>query len=567
LNHDYQFWKIPRQEIKMQAKLFRPFIWLAVFIIIVGLACSTGGSSSQEPGLQTESPATKEAQPAATEPPAEATSPPTQETPSGAASNLQDVKNAVVQIEAQGTFVNPDFTVSYNAAGLGSGFIIDPSGIAITNNHVVTGAGLLKVWVGGDRTKTHNAKVLGVSECSDLAVIDLEGDGFSYLDWHTGPIDVGLEVYAAGFPLGEPEFTLTKGIVSKEQAGGETSWASVDYVVEHDATINPGNSGGPLVDEKGGVVGINYRGRTTDQYFAIGRDLAMGMVDKLRNGQDVNTFGVNGEAFANEDFSGIWVYSVKSGSPADKAGLEGGDIITTLEDLVLATDGTMADYCDILRSHNPEDALSIEILRYASGEVLQGQINGRALEPVYTFGQNVGGEVGDQQSSSGAMGYSGFVPVSDDYGAIQMNVPAEWADVDGSYWTDEGDTIGAAISAAADLDSFYNTWNESGVFFGASDDLAKLGGYVQLLDIRRDAYNQDCKLDGRYDYDDGYFRGKYDLFTNCAGQGTAFLVLSAVPVSDPQGMLILVEMQITQDADFDALDEILRSFDVVGVLP
>jgi serine protease Do len=551
----------------MRAKPFRPFIWLTIFNIIISVACSTGGSSSQEPPSPTQLPATREVQPESTQPPAEATSPPTEEPASGAVSNLQDVRNAVIQIEAQGTFVNPDFTVAYNAAGLGSGFIIDPSGIAVTNNHVVTGAGLLKVWVGGDQTKTYNAKVLGVSECSDLAVIDIEGDGFAYLDWHKGPINVGLEVYAAGFPLGEPEFTLTKGIVSKEQAGGETSWASVDYVIEHDATINPGNSGGPLVDENGGVVGINYRGRTTDQYFAIGRDLAMSMVDKLRTGQDVNTFGVNGEAFKNEDFSGIWVYSVKSGSPADQVGLKGGDIITTLEDLVLATDDTMADYCDILRSHNPEDALNIEILRYASGEVLQGQINGRALEAVYSFGQNVEGEVGTEESSLDTTGYSGFVSVSDDYGAIQMNVPAEWGDVDGSNWIDEGDTIGAAISAAPDLDSFYNTWDESGVFFGASDDLAKLGGYVQLLDIRRGAYNQDCKLDGRYDYDDGYFRGKYDLFTNCAGQGTAFVVLSAVPDNDPQSLLILVEMQITQEADFDALDEILKSFDVVGVLP
>ena len=551
----------------MQAKPFKPFIWLTIFIILISVACSTGGSSPQESPSPTQLTVAQEAQPANTQPPGEAVSPPTEESASGAISNLQDVKNAVIQIEAQGTFVNPDFSVAYNAAGLGSGFIIDPSGIAVTNNHVVTGAGLLKVWIGGDQTKTYNAKVLGVSECSDLAVIDIEGDGFSYLDWHKGPISVGLEVYAAGFPLGEPEFTLTKGIVSKEQAGGETSWASVDYVIEHDATINPGNSGGPLVDENGGVVGINYRGRTTDQYFAIGRDLAVSAVGQLRGGQDVNTLGVNGEAFKNEDLSGIWVYSVKSGSLADQAGLKGGDIITTLEDLLLAKDGTMADYCDVLRSHNPDEALNIEILRYASGEVLQGQINGRALEPVYTFGQNVEGEVGTEQTASDATGYSGYVSVTDDYGAIQVSVPEEWGDVDGSYWIDEGDTIGAAITAAPDLESFYNTWDESGVFFGASDDLAKLGGYVQLLDIRRDAYNQDCKLDGRYDYDDGYFRGKYDLFTNCAGQGTAFIVLSAVPLNDPQSMLILVEMQITQEADFDALDEILKSFDVVGVLP
>ena len=74
---------------------------------------------------------------------------------------------------------------------------------------------------------------------------------------------------------GEPQFTLTRGIVSKEEADGETYWASVDYVVEHDATINPGNSGGPLLDADGRVVGINYSSRSTDQYYAIGRDLAV----------------------------------------------------------------------------------------------------------------------------------------------------------------------------------------------------------------------------------------------------------------------------------------------------
>ncbi|WP_343390223.1 serine protease [Candidatus Amarobacter glycogenicus] len=138
----------------------------------------------------------------------------------------------------------------YNAAGRGSGFIIDPSGIAVTNNHVVTGAALLKVWVGGE-SQPRNARILGVSGGADLAVIDIEGDGFPYLDWYTGSVDVGLDVYAAGFPLGDPEYTLTRGIVSKARTSGETSWASVDDVIEHDATINPGNSGGPLLTSDG----------------------------------------------------------------------------------------------------------------------------------------------------------------------------------------------------------------------------------------------------------------------------------------------------------------------------
>ena len=142
---------------------------------------------------------------------------------SRAVTSLEDVKSATVQIEAQGTFVDPEFGLQLNAAGRGSGFIIDESGIAVTNNHVVTGAAFLQVWVGGE-SEPRNATILGVSECSDLAIIDIEGDGYPYLEWYDGTITPGLDVYAAGFPLGDPEFTLTRGIVSKERASGETSW-------------------------------------------------------------------------------------------------------------------------------------------------------------------------------------------------------------------------------------------------------------------------------------------------------------------------------------------------------
>ncbi|MBE0409392.1 MAG: serine protease [Anaerolineales bacterium] len=523
----------------MNANSFKPFIWLGVLILVVSMACSlfSGGTPEEDNGLQADS---------------------------RAVSKLEDVRNAVIQIEAQGTFVNPDFTVSYNVVGTGSGFIIDPSGIAVTNNHVVTGAALLRVWVGGDRNQTYNARVLGVSECSDLAVIAIDGEDFAYLEWYGDPINVGLEVYAAGFPLGEPQFTLAKGIVSKERAGGETSWASVSHVIEHDATINPGNSGGPLVTASGKVVGVNYRGRETNQYYAIGRDIGSRVVEQLREGKDLDSFGVNGEAFAVEGFSGIWVYSVKSGSPADEAGIKGGDIITTLEDLVVGTDGSMVDYCDILRSHSSSDILNVEVIRYASGEILQGQINGRPLEAVFSFEQGLESEFAEEEEF---YEYSGYVTVTDDYGAIQISIPIEWDQVDGSSWTDGVDVIGSAISASGDLDGFLYTWDESGVFFGASDELAKFGGFVQLLDITRDDFTSDCKLEGRYDYEDPAYRGKYDLYSNCGNQGTLFIVLTAVPIDDPQAYLILVEIQITKDADFEALEMILDTFVVVGTLP
>ena len=141
---------------------------------------------------------------------------------------------AVIQIQAEGTFVEPE-GVAYNSAGRGSGFIIDESGIAVTNNHVVTGAALVKVWLDGEN-EPRNARIVATSECSDLAVIDIEGDGFPYLEWFDGESKVGNEVYVAGFPLGDPEYTLTRGIVSKENAGGESPWASVDHVIEYECT-------------------------------------------------------------------------------------------------------------------------------------------------------------------------------------------------------------------------------------------------------------------------------------------------------------------------------------------
>lgn len=368
-------------------KALRPMLFLAAMLLIVGLACSavTGGGPPAEP----EQPA-QPVQPADTQPASN---------PGGAITNVDDVKSATIQIEAQGTFVDPEFGLQVNAAGRGSGFIIDPSGLAVTNNHVVAGAALVKVWIGGE-SAPRNARVLGLSECSDLAVIKIEGGDYPYLNWYDGTVKTGLEVYTAGFPLGEPEFNLTKGIISKESASGETNWASIKSVLGHDATINPGNSGGPLITADGEVVGVNYRGRqAASQYFAIGTDIARPIVDELKAGRDVDSIGVNGTAVISEDgtLSGIWVASVKSGTPADKAGIQPGDIIYQLEGLVLATDGTMKDYCDVIRSHDASDAMSVSVIRYGSGELLEGQLNGRELAVTGNFDTSGG-------SSSGSSG-------------------------------------------------------------------------------------------------------------------------------------------------------------------
>ena len=550
----------------MKSKVLKPFIWLALFVMAVGPACG-GGQATVVPTQP----------PAATNPPAEPTTPPLPtDTPAPTVdpllvTSLPDVQKAVVQIEAEGTFVDPEVGWNVNVGNRGSGVIIDPQGIAITNNHVVTGNALLKVWVGGNTGKTYNAKVLGVSECSDLAVIDIEGDGFPYVQWFDGAISVGQEVYAAGFPLGDPQFTLTDGIVSKSAAYGETSWASVDEVIEHTARINPGNSGGPLVDANGKLVGINYAGVSeTDQNFAISRDEAKPLVELLRAGQDVDSVGVNGGAVSgtinDQPISGVWVRSVASGSPASDAGIQPGDIIYTLENEVLATDGSMADYCDVLRSRNADDTMSVSVIRWADLSLWEGELNGSpmSVSGYFDTGSSSGSsESVDTSSLPANCIYSetaGFLSCEDDKQQIVIDVPETWLDFNGTEWTYEGEVIGVAISAAPSLTDFDNYYDAPGLFYGASDTFAKWGGYVQFLDWATDIYRDGCKSDGRYDYNDGYYRGKYDYYTDCGGVGGSdAFVLAAVPVADPAAAMIVIYVQFPA-GETDMLDHILSSF-------
>ena len=479
--------------------------------------------------------------------------------------SLEDVQSATIQIEAQGSFLDPEFGLMLNVAGLGSGFIIDESGIAITNNHVVTGSAFLQVYIGGD-SEPHNARVLGVSECSDLAVIDIDGDGFPYLGWYTGDITPGLDVYAAGYPLGDPEFTLTRGIVSKARADGETEWASVDAVIEHDATINPGNSGGPLVTMDGEVVGINYAGASsTSQYFAIAREEALSIVNQLRGGTDVESIGVNGVAVMSSDgsISGIWVSSVSSGSPADIAGIENGDIILTLENFSLATDGTMADYCDVLRTHQLSDTLSLEVLRWSTGELLEGQINGRNLTVVSNLGTGTsGGQTGGQTGGSS----QSFMQITDDSGALMVEVPSSWGQVDGSSFTVDGVLI-SSVWAAPNIENFVNTWTAPGMKFNVVPNSTFYGGALGLLGELEASFSQGCNSAGRTAYQDPVFTGQYTTLTNCGGTSASYIIFTGYPTEAPGAMIVWIEVQIPNPSDMSAFNQIMNTFNVVGQVP
>ncbi len=484
------------------------------------------------------------------------------ETIPGAVADLADVRGAVIQIEAVGSFVDPAEGLQLNAAGRGSGFIIDPSGIAVTNNHVVTGGGLYKIYLDGE-DKPRNAKVLGVSECADLAVIDIQGDGFPYLDWYEGRIRVGLDVYAVGFPLGDPEYTMTRGIVAKERAAGDSSWASVDQVLQHDADINPGNSGGPLVDADGRVVGVNYAGNTeTNQYFAISRDEALTIIDQLRTGINVDSIGINGEAINNgEGLSGLWVASVKSGSPADRTGIKGGDIILSMEGLVLAEDGTMATYCDILRSHSAEDVLAVEVLRFDTEEVLEGQLNGRELTQSFSLAEGLGTDDGnrstgsDDENTTAAPSYSEYTAISDETGILSLEVPTAWSDVTSDDWVWNEETVGIRLLAATDIDEFLANWGYPGVIFSLSTTLVD-NTPADLLDGIQ--YTSSCTYDGRSEIPNGFFTGAYDIWKACKGEQNEAIIVALVPETGDYSLLL--EIYLASDADLEAVDRILDSF-------
>lgn len=478
--------------------------------------------------------------------------------------NLEDVQQAVVRIEAVGVFKDPAEGMLMES-GSGSGFIIDEEGRVVTNNHVVTGAAFYRVYLAGKEDPV-NARVLGVSECADLAVIDLQGSGYPFLAWYEDPIKVGLDVYAAGFPLGDPEYTLTRGIVAKARADGETDWASVDGVIQHDADINPGNSGGPLVTADGQVVGVNYAGdRNVNQFFAIGYDEAVRVVEQLLAGNDVDSIGVNGRAILSDDgqLSGIWVSSVASGSQADAVGMEPGDIILSLESLPVGEDGTMSTYCEILRSHSADDVMAVEVLRLDTNEVLEGQLNGRQLEQSLSLADQTGSDATPQQDTgadtdtpTAAETYDEFVPVTDGQGIFTFNAPAEWADVADGDWTYDDNNVGSRFDISPDLANFFDNWGIPGAILRYSESLPQEMTVEELVDAY--TLEESCTKGERDTIELGDLSGYFQIWDECADTTTSGAIVALEP-TESQAYYVLLELYGGEQRDFNAWDTILDS--------
>ncbi len=222
----------------------------------------------------------------------------------------------------------------------GSGFIIDPGGLVVTNHHVIKDADEIEVQVTDERT--FEAKLLGSDERTDLALLRLKGaKNLPSVDFgNSEALRVGDHVVAIGNPFGL-DHTVTSGIVSaKERVIGAGPY---DDFIQTDASINPGNSGGPLFNLKGEVVGINTaiapRGQGIG--FAIPSDLARGLIDSLRRrGRVVRGWlGITfqpvtrelAEAFGPKSRNGAVVANVTPDSPADKGGMKSGDVIVKVD--------------------------------------------------------------------------------------------------------------------------------------------------------------------------------------------------------------------------------------------
>lgn len=224
--------------------------------------------------------------------------------------------------------------------GVGSGFIFTTDGFIMTNAHVVEGADEVLVTLTDKRE--FKAKIIGTDKRSDVAVVKIEASGLPAVKvGDVNRLRVGEWVMAIGSPFGL-ENTVTAGIVSAKQRD------TGDYLpfIQTDVAINPGNSGGPLINMRGEVVGINSQiysrsGGFMGISFSIPMDEAVRVSDQLRSNGRVarGRIGVQIEAVSKEIAEsiglgkpvGAMVRAVEAGSPAEKAGVEAGDIITRFE--------------------------------------------------------------------------------------------------------------------------------------------------------------------------------------------------------------------------------------------
>jgi putative serine protease PepD len=270
---------------------------------------------------------------------------------------------SVVEVKVSSEATDP-FGGSRSQSAEGSGFVYDTDGHVITNQHVVDGATSVRVtfWNG----KTYTARVVGTDPSTDLAVLDVDAPSSVLYPLTLGDsnkVQVGDNVVAIGAPFGLAE-TVTAGIVSAlhRQMTSPNNFA-IDDSIQTDAAINHGNSGGPLLDAQGHVIGVNAQiesdsGGSDGVGFAIPSNTIKSIAAQLiSSGKAQHAFlGVE----LGDSGTTARVVGVRSNTPAAKAGLRTGDVITSVDGTRIASsDGLRA----AINAHKPGDRVTVTFTR------------------------------------------------------------------------------------------------------------------------------------------------------------------------------------------------------------
>jgi serine protease Do len=312
-----------------------------------------------------------------------------------------------------------------HGAALGSGFIVGSDGIIVTNNHVIQNATTIKVTL-DDGTELP-AKLLGADEKSDLAVLKIDaGKTLPTIAWgDSQKLKLGDQILAIGNPFGIGT-TVTAGIVSAR--GRDLHSGPYDDFIQIDAPINHGNSGGPLVDRDGNVVGINTaiyspNGGSVGVGFAIPSDEAKQIVAKLqKNGSiDHGYLGVQiqpvtqdvADAMGLSNAQGALVAAVSDDTPAARAGVKAGDVVTAVGDQTVKSP---KDLSRLVADLSPGDKEKLSLMR-----------DGKSMDVDVTIGGNDSGKLqaaantGDMQQTGPSLGLA-LSDLNDDTRS-QLNLP------------------------------------------------------------------------------------------------------------------------------------------------
>ena len=274
-------------------------------------------------------------------------------------------------------------------AGLGSGFLVDlKKGYIITNNHVIEGADEISLKLANG--KEYTGKVLGSDKNTDVAVVQIKDDDFDrkgLTQLHLADSDkaaVGEFVLALGAPFGL-EASLSFGVISAIGRGNLNITSLGDFL-QTDAAINPGNSGGPLIDMDGNVIGMNTAiysrsGASAGIGFSVPANLVRKIANQLINNgavargylgvqlaQDIDDELAAGLNLPN-DVRGALIARVEPGTPADKAGIESGDVITKVEGKTIRSRQELTNSIGLLA---PNTKVDLEL--YRNGRKINAEV-------------------------------------------------------------------------------------------------------------------------------------------------------------------------------------------------